>query len=110
LTPLRNLPLERLELALTAISDLAPLEGAPLRFLNLRGCRNVKDVKRLASFLTLEEVVLPPEASPEPLRALPKLKRLSYRSTLGKESMYIPAQTTAEFWAEYDAQQAAGKK
>ena len=70
----------------------------------------LKDVKLLASFLTLEEVVLPPDVSPEPLRALPNLKRLSYRSTLGKESTNIPAQTAAEFWAEYDAQQAAGKK
>jgi serine/threonine protein kinase len=109
---LRNLPLQTLVLGSCPVSDLSPLEGAPLRLVVLRGCRNVKDLAVLATIPTLEEVVLPPDASPEPLRALPNLKRLSYRVVWDSEGygQDRPAQTAAEFWAEYDARKAAEKQ
>ena len=109
LTPLAKLPLIRLDCdAMTHLADLSPLRGLPLRFLRVSRTA-VTDLSPLAACPTLEELVVPstPSLDLSPLRALPKLRLLSTRS-VGSEMN--PAQTAEEFWKEYDAQPAAGKK
>ena len=106
LSPLRGAPLTELQLDSSNVADLSPLANAPLIKLMLYDCRRLHDVRALAACPTLVEVTLPAGIDPTPLRGLPNLQRISYRH----DARGQPAQTTAEFWADYDAQQAAGPK
>jgi hypothetical protein len=55
------------------------------------------------------EIILPnATADPSMLRQLPRLKLIATRRAPG--GTIHPAQTAGEFWKEYDAGQAAGKK
>ena len=85
----------------------APLRGLPLLFIDLSGSENSNsDFSPLAGCPTLEEIILPPKPGDlSALRQLPRLKLISTRNANGH-----PTQTAAEFWKEYDAKQAAGKK
>ena len=102
---LRGLSLKFLNVAKTAVSDLQPLRGMPLELLLLDETE-VTDLSPLLDCPTLKEITLPPKArNVELLRQLPHVERLSHRRA-GEH----PAQTAAEFWNEYDAQNAAGRK
>jgi serine/threonine protein kinase len=85
---------ENLVLADNPFADITPLKKLPLLKLNLRGS-STDDLSPLASCSHLEELVLPPKnLSYEHLRHNPTLKRISQRE-LDNGS---PAQNTAEFW------------
>ncbi len=100
LTPLRTLQLTVL-ICPPRTTDLTPLLGQPLKQIDLMFSRGI-DVGPLATFATLEEIVLPEEAkNVEMLRNLPHLRLISVRRGIAKH----PAQTAAEFWVEYDAKQ-----
>lgn len=124
LTPLRGLPLlETLKMSKVPVDDLSPLhECMTLRYLGLAGSKvscldalvnlkltfitlgecPVQDVSPLARIETLQQVQLPAAATNvATLRAHPQLRRLSYVYNTASQSA---AHTTAEFWAEYDAQ------
>ncbi len=123
LTPLRDLPLTKLNIANTTVTDLSPLKGLPLAHLVLRGtkvtdlsalrgmsltelylcyCQQLTDLSPLADCRELRAITLPPKpADIEFLRKLPKLERISFQETPNDYAR--PKQTTAEFWAEYDA-------
>ena len=108
LTPLARLHLTRFEIRGTKVTSLAPLRGQPLHFLDLRGSAVLKDLTPLADCPSLEEIILSDNgADPIPLRALPRLRFISTR-VVGNPAH--AAQTAEEFWKEYDAKQAAGKK
>jgi len=99
------MPLDTLYLTGTRVGSLEPLRGAPLKRVFLLASK-VNDVGILADFPDLEEINLPdPVSNVERLRTLKKLRYLSY-----KWSGSHPDKTAEEFWKEYDAKQAAGKK
>ena len=105
LAPLAKLHLTYLDCVGTKITSIAPLRGQPLRYLRLENTA-VTDLSPLEGCTTLEEIILPPKPGDlSVLRKLPRLKFISTRSLSGTSN-----QTTAEFWKEYDAKQAAGKK
>ncbi len=101
LEPLRGMPLRKLGLSFLNVNSLEPLRGMPLTGLYLRAS-SVRDVGILADFPDLEEIELPEEKAIniERLRTLPKLR---YLSTHWDPVTNHPAQTAAQFWAEYDA-------
>jgi hypothetical protein len=93
------MPLERLVLSGTKVSDLSPLGGAPLRELILEDCRQVKDLTPLAQCEKLETLILPRQVKEiEFLRGKPGLM------TLGMKQPGVPVEI---FWQEYDARHAA---
>jgi len=99
LSPLTGLPLQTLTLNRTGVSDLTPLTHSPLRELNLEGCTSVSDLHPLMAIATLEGVLIPLQCKDIAfLRSHPGIKRISY------QKMTEPA---ADFWAAYDARQAA---
>ena len=105
LEPLRGSRLRFLFLNGTTVASLEPLRGQPLEILHL-GNAPVTSVEPIASAGTIKELWLSRGVQDVAvLRALPSLTRLSY--TLENNR---PSQTAEEFWAEYDAQKAAGKK
>jgi tetratricopeptide (TPR) repeat protein/Leucine-rich repeat (LRR) protein len=103
LTPLaKHTELKDLRMADTKVSDLTPILGLPLREIYLARTK-VTDVSPLAAMTTLEVIELPEGAAGvEKLRALPNLRRISYRWDANRREV---AQTAAEFWAEFDAKQ-----
>ena len=109
LAPLAKLHLTYLNCGSTKITGIAPLHGQPLRFLSLAKT-GVTDLSPLADCATLEEIILPAAFGDlSLLRKLPKLRFISTRP-VGTGYDPHPAQTAEEFWKEYDAKPAAGKK
>ncbi len=107
--PLARLPIKVLKADRTNVTSLEPLRGCPLEELVFFQTR-VADVSPLLDCPKLREVVLPDTVkNVEVLRQHPSLKRFS-RKAINPPQGYGSAQTAAEFWAEYDAPQAAGKK
>ena len=105
LTPLTRLHLTSLSCGRTKITSIAPLRGQPLRYLSLDNTA-VTDLSPLEGCTTLEEIILPAKAGDlSMLRKLPRLKFIS-APNVGSRLKYA----AAEFWKEYDAKQAAGKK
>jgi len=101
LSPLRGKPLKRLFIWNTKVSDLSPLRGAPIEALDIGD--QIKDLTQLLDFPKLEKLRVSKLGKLlEPLRNHPSLKFIGYDPQL-----YRPV---AEFWAEYDADQATGKK
>jgi hypothetical protein len=99
LGPLQGMPLRMLHLSQTKVADLTAIRGMPLTSVRLFDCPGLTDLSPLAGATQLRFLTLPASAKNiEFLRQLPKLKRLSFR-----EKNLSPAQTTAEFWQEYDA-------
>ena len=83
------------------------LRGLPLVNLHL-GASAARDVSLLADFPDLETIELPKEPiNVERLRTMPKLRYLSPR---WDPVTNLPAQTVEQFWEEFDAKKAAGKK
>jgi Leucine-rich repeat (LRR) protein len=97
---LRRLKLEHLELVGTQVADLAPLKGMPLKFIDLRDCKQLKDAAPLAEMPTLVDVLLPTQVTGvDSLRKLPNLIHLSFNLGPGREPF---ACTAAEFWKTWD--------
>jgi hypothetical protein len=87
-------------------TDIEPLRGLPLTDLDLRSAP-VASLAPLRDCLTLETIVLPRGARDlEVLRQLPMLRLLSYEVDQTK----LPNRTAEQFWKEFDARQAAGRK
>ena len=104
LSPIRDCPLTGISANASAISSIEALRGKQLQSAYLSGCQALTDISPLKDCPTLRLVTLPPRANNiEFLRAMPRLQKLSY----GLESK---SETAAEFWKEYDAKQATGKK
>jgi len=109
---LAGAPLEVVHITDGPLSDLRPLAGSPVRELLLRGLPNVRSLAALLEARSLEKLSLFNIKAPiEPLRQHPSLKFIRVG---GGPDNYVtdrlPFKPVAEFWAEYDAQQAAGPK
>ena len=59
LAPLAGMKLETLDLEYTAVDDITPLQGMPLRALNMGTCKKLHDLSPLAG-VSLTSIVLPP--------------------------------------------------
>ncbi len=107
LTPLAECQtLRALRITATRVSDLTPILKLPLTAIHIKDTK-VADVSPLATCGTLESIELTKDApGTAALRKLPKLQRLSPR--WDRENSRV-AQTTEEFWAEFDAQTKAPK-
>ncbi len=87
-------------------ADLRPRAGRRSRLapFSCDRCREPLAYRAGVGCPALEQLVLPAQPLDlTPLRHLPKLRRLSTRSS-GLDKMPPPAQTAEEFWKEYDAQ------
>ncbi len=98
LEPLRGLPLRELYLASTPVKDFSVLAGMPLErlFIDLTPAT---DLTPLLTLTSLKEVILPEQAEDiAVLRKLPNLQRVFfyYDAKIGGPSM-----TAAEFWADF---------
>ncbi|OAI57840.1 hypothetical protein AYO49_06395 [Verrucomicrobiaceae bacterium SCGC AG-212-N21] len=101
LKPLQGMPLEILTLRSTAVTDISVLRGMPLTTLRLCDCQQLNDLSPLAEARGLTFLSLPANAKDiEFLRTFPKLERLSF--TEGTHKRWLPSQTTAEFWLQYE--------
>ena len=104
LSPLQGMPIENLNLAGVKVTDLSALRGMPLTSLRLHDGAAITNLTHLADMSMLKALTLPSNAKDfEFLRAtnkFPNLKRLSYREDRGNG--YRPAQSSAEFWEEFD--------
>ncbi len=102
LSPLRGLPIAFLDLAHASVKNLDPLRGMPLVWLSLNPGK-VTDVSPLLDCPTLESLMLPPAIrNVEVLRNHPALLYLS--DSKFDPDNFRPALTATEFWKEYDAQ------
>ncbi len=102
LSPLRGKPLKELHLHSNNVSDLSPLRGAPIEELSIHH-NPLQDLTPLLDLPKLEKLRVSKLGKLlEPLRHHPALKFIAY-----DDEPYRPA---AEFWAAYDAPQAAGPK
>ena len=98
-------PLKSIHIENTPVSDISPLRRMPIRFLHLWGTK-VTDLHPLADLPDLEELTIPAEATDiEFLRHLRNLQFLDNHHRSSAE----PGRPAADFWKEYDAQQAAPK-
>lgn len=105
LSPLRGKPLKFLRASVNQITDLRPLAGLPLTELTI-DTNPIADYAPLLELRQLQKLRISDlkfiKVSLEPLRQHPGLQYIA----LGTG----PYRPVAEFWADYDAQQAAGKK
>ncbi len=100
ISPLHGKPLRILRLSMRG-SDLSPLRGTPIEELSI-SYSSVKNFAPLLDASKLEKLsVDAPKASLVPLRNHPTLKFISLKGE--------PYRPVAEFWAEYDREQAAKK-
>ncbi len=98
LSPLHGKPLQRLLLFENNVSDISPLRGTPITELSIYQ-NPLQDLTPLLDLPKLEKLRVSRLGKLlEPLRHHPTLKLIAY-----DDEPYRPA---AEFWAEYDAQQA----
>ena len=106
-TSLAGMKLTSLNLAHTRIANLAPLKDAPLRFLQLEGCTNLSDFSALAECKQLEGITLPVGTrNLEPLRQLPRLKRIGYTMP---EAGWDSVPLAEDFWKVQEPRSAGGK-
>jgi hypothetical protein len=107
LSMLRGMPLKSLDIHNSGrIRDLGPLAGLPLQSLRCEGTK-VTDLRPLLSCSDLEMLTIPTEATNVgELRALKKLKRMSYK---WDRDFRGPTQSAEEFWKEYDEKHPANK-
>ena len=102
LSPLRGKRLRLLRISMNKITDLSPLHDTQIDELDI--CDNpIADYTPLLQVPKLEKLRVSSAGKKlEPLRQHPNLKFIAYN--------LAPYRPVAEFWAEYDAQQAVGKK
>ncbi len=75
LAPLKASQLRELHVENTGVSDLSPLAGMPLATFGAEGCRQLVDLRPLASCVALERVSIPPRARQlGVLESLPRLR------------------------------------
>ncbi|MEP6672330.1 MAG: hypothetical protein ABJF10_24410, partial [Chthoniobacter sp.] len=92
--------LDRLAISRTAVRDLAPLQHLLLRELYFDDTK-VEEVFLLATCPALTSITIPGALrDPNPLRRMPALQRISNTRDPVRG---LPTQSTAEFWASYDA-------
>ena len=109
LTPLRDLPIDRLSLTRSKVTDLATLRGAKVRVLNLNETA-ITDFSPLLEMPQLESVILPDGAANIGiLRKHPTLKYLGWKSDWDSGAQR-PKVTAEEFWQRREAVQKAGGK
>ena len=107
--------LQHLSIAYTDLTSLEPFVGLKLQSLLIPGTL-VTDVRPLLEIPTLQSVVLPYTVrNVEVLRGHPGLKYIIYGvqpmpRKLDNAFPHQPRWTAAQFWADYDARQAAGKQ
>lgn len=102
LAPLRGLRLSSIAISRTRIKDLSPLRGMPLKGFYCVGSDSDFDVSPLSECVALEEITIPKSAKNiESLRRLPALRYISHGFDFSAKPQR-PAQTAAEFWAEFD--------
>ena len=100
LSPLKGTKVEDLWISNTDVADLTPLASLPIRTLYMDKSKVPVDFAPLANLQTLEELILPEyPSSVEKLRALPRLRHISF--TFDSKT-YKPSRTAAAFWAEWD--------
>jgi Leucine-rich repeat (LRR) protein len=100
LTPLQGMPLQSLSITGTQVADISPLRGMPLKTLRMTNCKNITDLSPLAGMMTLQTVILPPNATNvDVLRGLTKLTRIGFKYDPAVKG---PNKTAAQFWADYD--------
>jgi hypothetical protein len=110
LTPLRGLPLKALNAPYASLVDLEPLRGLPLTEINLYSA-DAPSLAPLQDCRALENIILPRIAiDVEKLRRLPNRRLISFAFVPRPGQIDSPDKTAEQFWKEYDAQQAAGKK
>jgi hypothetical protein len=85
-----------LDISGTAVKDIEPLRGAPLKLLNLSGTgvTNVAPLKGMA----LEDVRLTPNRITSGMEVLRAMKSLMWMGTGAKDTM-----APYEFWQRYDS-------
>jgi internalin A len=94
------MPLKKLYLQNTMVTDLSPLKGLPIDSLYLSGTK-VVDISPLEGSATLQKLTLAVQVKNfEFLRTLPRLEHLSFIEDV---NVLLPNKTAAEFWKEYDA-------
>jgi tetratricopeptide (TPR) repeat protein len=102
LSPLRGKQIRRLFISGNQITDLSPLSDMPIEELEIYRNR-IADYSPLLKMPKLEKLRVSPDGKKlEPLRHHPTLKQIAYYDG--------PYRPVADFWKEYDAQQATGKK
>ncbi len=104
LSGLSGLAIKHLDISTNPVSDLTPLRGMPLRFLNSAD-NMCLDVAPLADCPELEELVVAGHyinVYPKNIDELRSLPRLRYLSRRFDSATSHPAQTTEEFWKEYE--------
>jgi hypothetical protein len=101
LSPLRGKGIKMLYLGGTQVADLTPLKNLPLRGLFLDHCADVEDVSVLAEIPTLEYLAVPMVRNLEALRRLPRIQRLGFE--IARIPPFVPATTPEEFWRAFDA-------
>jgi Leucine-rich repeat (LRR) protein len=101
LSPLQGMPIGALNISYTKVTDLSAVRGMPLTQLKMHDCASLTDLSPLAEIKGLINVTLPPGAKNiEFLRDFPNLERISYKED---SKSYLPRETAAEFWQQYDA-------
>ena len=101
LEPIANCKLRELWMAGTRVSDLNPLRGMPMARIFMDQCSQLSDVSPLMDLASLEEIVLPENATGvEDLKRLPKLRHISYTYDRVNER---PACLKDDFFREYHA-------
>lgn len=104
LSPLCGKSLRKLHIGYNNVSNLSPLRGAPIVEIDVQN-NPIKDLTPLLDLPKLERLRISKFGKLfelEPLRRHPSLKYIAYDEE--------PHRPVVEFWADYDAKQAAGKK
>ena len=108
ISPLRGMRIEMLNMRDTKIRDLSPLRGMPIVKLYLQAIPKDTDVAPLLDLPKLQQLVLSAgQKNLHLLRNHPTLQQIQISPGGYSADKFRPV---AEFWADYDAQQAAGKK
>jgi hypothetical protein len=115
LAPLKGLKLTRLDVSTTSVSDLSPLEGMPLEYLNVDECSKLKDLTPLSKILTLTSLVVSRTEVKKlsPLAGLKLQEIILNHEKFPEEEMAVLRQMTslkrinkmpvAAFWKKYPA-------
>jgi serine/threonine protein kinase len=103
LGPLSGQPIERLNLANTRVTDLRPLSGMPLVELQLQNCQFLSKLTGLETCDQLQFINVPKrQLNLDPIRNLPRLKKLRYGSPPKAGDKWARVPPVEEYWPAYD--------
>jgi len=117
-SPLAGAPLETFMTQNSPIRDLSFLEGSPIQVLALHNCNEALGYAALEGLESLSLLILPDgyrNLPPEELAAIAKLRNsptlkniesVGHRSGRGKAFLINTAQTSDEFWKNWDREEA----